>query len=40
MHKVVHRNAPDYLVELLPETVNAVATYNLLNKDDFDQFTL
>ena len=25
-------------VELLPNTVNAIASYNLRNKDDFDQF--
>ena len=40
MHKVVHRNAPEYLVELLPNTVNAIKSYNLRNKDDFDQFDL
>ena len=40
MHKVVHRNAPEYLVELLPNTVNAITSYNLRHKDDFDQFDL
>ena len=40
MRKVVHRNAPEYLVELLPNTVNAITSYNLQNKDDFDQFDL
>ena len=38
MHKVVHKNASEYLVELLPNTVNAITSYNLWNKDDFDQF--
>ena len=40
MHKVVHKNAPEYLVELLPNTVGAITSYNLWNKDDFDQFDL
>ena len=40
MHKVVHKNAPEYLVELLPNTVGAITSYNLRNKDDFDQFDL
>ena len=40
MHKVVHKNAPEYLVELLPNTVGAITSYNLRNKDDFAQFDL
>ena len=40
MHKVVHKNAPEYLVGLLPNTVGAITSYNLWNKDDFDQFDL
>ena len=40
MRKVVHKNSPEYLVELLPNTVGAITSYNLRNKDDFDQFDL
>ena len=40
MHNVAHRHAPEYLVELLPNTVNAITSYKLWNKDDFDQFDL
>ena len=40
MDKAVHRNAPGYLVELLSSTVNAITSYNLRNKDDFDKFDL
>ena len=40
MHKVIHRSVPGYLVELLPNTVNAITSYNLRNKDDFDQLDL
>ena len=40
MRKVVHKNVPEYLVELLPNTVGAITSYNLRNKDDFDQFDL
>ena len=38
IHKVGHKNAPECLVELLPNTVNAITSYNLRNKGDFDQF--
>ena len=34
MHKVVHKNAPEYLVELLPNTVGAITSYNLRNNED------
>ena len=40
MHKVVHKNSPEYLVELLANTVNAITSYNLRNKSNFEQFDL
>ena len=39
MHKVVHKSAPDYLVDVLPNVANAEKHYNLRNNDDLDQFT-
>ncbi len=39
MHKIVHHTAPDYLVEILPNTVNADTHYNLRNSEDLQQFT-
>ena len=38
MHKVVHKSAPDYLVDVLPNVANAEKHYNLRNNDDLDQF--
>ena len=40
MDKVIHRNVPGHLLKLLSSTVNATTSYNLRNKDDFDQFDL
>ena len=37
---VLHKNAPEYLVELLPNTVGAITSYNLRNDYDFDLFDL
>ena len=39
MHKVVHKSAPDYLIDVLPNVANAEKHYNLRNNDDLDQFT-
>ena len=39
MHKVVHKSAPDYLVDVLPNVANVEKHYNLRNNDDLDQFT-
>mgnify|MGYP000055841641 CR=1 FL=1 len=36
MHKVVNKAAPDYVVEILPNTVTT--HYNLRDNDDFDQY--
>lgn len=32
MHNIVHSNAPNYLIELLPNNVNSKSEYNLRNK--------
>ena len=34
MHKIVNKNAPDYLVELIPKKVGECAHSNVRNKDD------
>jgi hypothetical protein len=39
MHKIVHHTAPDYLVEILPNTVNADTNYHLRNREDLQQFS-
>ena len=39
MHKVVHKSAPDYHVDVLPNVANAEKHCNLRNNDDLDQFT-
>ena len=39
MHKVVHKSAADYLVDVLPNVANVEKHFNLRNKDDLDQFT-
>ena len=38
MYKVVNRLALEYLVELLPDTVKDMTSYNLRNEDAFDVF--
>ena len=38
MHKVVFDHEPQYLYELLPNTVNAHVSYNLRNKDNRREF--
>ena len=38
MHKVVHKSAPNYLVDILPNVANAEKHYNLRNDGDMDQF--
>ena len=39
MHKVAHKSAPNYLVDVLPNVTNAEKHYNLRKNDDLDQFT-
>lgn len=36
MYKIVNNNAPSYLQELLPSTVNEQSNYNLRNNQNFD----
>ena len=38
MHKVVNKNVPEYLYELLPETVGKNVNYGLRNKNNLRQF--
>ena len=38
MHKVVNKTAPDYLIEILPNTVNANRHYELRNDNNIEQF--
>ena len=37
MHKIVHTHEPQYLYELLPNTVNAETDYNLRNQNNMRQ---
>ena len=36
MYKIVNNDAPPYLQELLPNTVNESTNYNLRNSQNFD----
>ena len=38
MHSIVHNYAPDYLVELLPNTVSQNVSYSLRNRDNICQY--
>ena len=36
MCKIVNRDAPSYLIDVLPNRVNSITAYNLRNSDDFE----
>ena len=38
MHKIVNKKSPDYLIEILPGTVNARSGYETRNSKDIDEF--
>ena len=36
MHKAVNGHAPEYIADLLPDTVKNITSYDLRNKEDFE----
>ena len=38
MHKIVHKHEPEYLYELLPDTINDDVQYDLRNKKTIREF--
>ena len=36
MYKTVNNDAPSYLIDILPNRVNEISTYNLRNRNDFE----
>ena len=36
MHKAVNGGAPEYLADLLPDTVKNITSYDLRNKENFE----
>ena len=36
MFKIVNGDAPSYLIDLLPNRVNDITAYNLINRNDFE----